>query len=134
MLTLLQGFQTQQGTSVLLHVHKARPPDFTDSPLAYVGGITQPVIHSDAQTRTMVGTLCDLVLIDVVSDNIEVTDRLDDLADDLVDYVSGHEHAVSAETVISPVSVRPTELEIGGVPYAGVVVTVNAQIQEGRNW
>lgn len=130
--TLVQAFHVAHSTT-LRQVHKARPPDFAALPCLYIGGINSPRITHDAGTRVFDGTLVDLVLIDEISDSIEVADRLDALTDLLVDYLTANPHAVSGLTLVEPVRQTSTEVEVGGVPYAASVVTISAFMQEGRS-
>ena len=126
---LLGTFNTAQAG--LVQVYAARPPDFTSTPAAYVGGIREPRILHDAGVRQR-DVECDLVLVDVLSDNAETSNRLDDLTDALIDLLTLNYGQIAANTVQAPTRVDATELDVGGVPYAAIVITVTSQIQQGR--
>lgn len=126
---LLVTFNTEQ--TGLAQVYAARPPDFTSTPCAFVGGISEPrILHTQGIRQRDVAA--QLVLVDALSDNVETSNRLDDLTDSLIDKLTANYGQIAANTVQAPTRVDATELDVGGVPYAAIVITVTSQIQEGR--
>ena len=125
---LLQTFDAAQ--SGLHQVYRARPGSFGSSPCAYVGGISEALVHTSGVRQRNVTV--EMVLVDVLSDNAETTDRMDDLTDALLDALTADPHATGTNTVQEPVSVEPVELDVGGTPYAAVVISIRAAIQEAR--
>ena len=126
---LLVTFNTEQ--SSLQQVYAARPPDFTATPCAFVGGISEPRILHTAGVRQR-DVEAQLILVDTISDNVETANVLDDLTDALIDKLTDNPGQIATNTVQAPTRVDVTELDVGGVPYAAVVITVTSQIQQGR--
>lgn len=126
---LLVTFNGEQ--SSLQQVYAARPPDFTSTPAAFVGGIGEPrILHTQGIRQRDIEA--QLVLVDMLTDNAETANRLDDLVDSLIDKLTNNPGQIAANTVQAPTRVDATELDVGGVPYAAVVITVTSQIQQGR--
>lgn len=117
----------------LQEIYRARPESFTAMPALYIAGFDEPTILLDQGTRR-IDLLATLMLVDVYSDNAEVTDRLDTLTDALRDYLSARAnvHRISDNGVQFPVSVRANEVTVGDVPYAAVAIVVSCRLQEGR--
>lgn len=131
--TALAEFKTANSTppNKLRQVHRARPTAFGALPCVYIAGITDVRIQHTAGLR-MRNIQTTLVLVDEISDNEEVVARLDALADALIDFFSARPHALMADSIVAPTRGEQTELDLSGVRYAAVVVTLLGEIQEGR--
>lgn len=128
--TLLNAYIASNPT-LLRAFFRARPAQIGETPLAFIGPRNEVVTHS-AGTRSRVFTV-PVVIADVLTDNVEVANRFDDLTDSLLDYFTANPHGVSATTLIEPVSVEDIELDYGTVVYRAVSITLRGQIQEGRD-
>lgn len=133
LVTALTAFKSENSTppNKLRQVYRARPAAFGAMPCLYIGGITDVRIQHTAGLRQR-DIQTTLVLVDEISDNEEVVDRLDALADALIDYFSARPHALSDDSLVAPTRGEQTELDVSGVRYAVVVITLLGQIQEGR--
>ena len=120
----------QAANSGLRQVRRARPANFNELPLAYVGGIRERLAHDPGTRRRDMEA--DIVFVDMVTDNEEAVDRLDDLADAAVDALTAAPHAVTNAGFLEPARSESAELDVGGVPYAAVVVTVRVYQEVGR--
>lgn len=125
---LLTTFQAANPT-LLRSVNRRRPGKFGETPLAYIGERAESLTH-DSGTRTRTFAI-PVVVVDVLSDNIETAGRLDLLVDLLVDVFTANPHAV-ANCLIEPVSVNDLEVE-AGVPYAAIQIAIRGIVMEGRS-
>lgn len=133
MATAIQGVAQTYATAnptLLRHVYRARPADFTETPCAYVGNRPESIRHdSGTRQRTMTPQL---VVVAPAPDNEEAMDRMDDLADALLDAFTADPHAISATTLIEPIGIEDVEDQVGTVSYPGFAITFRATILEGR--
>lgn len=131
--TALAEFKTANSTppGKLRQVHRARPAAFGALPCIYIAGMTDTRIQHTAGLRQR-DVQTTLVLVDEISDNEEVVARLDALADALIDFLSARPHILGDDTIAAPTRGEQTELDLSGVRYAAVVVTLLGQVQEGR--
>src|SRR5687768_16687708 len=128
--TTLTAFQAAN-TSLCDRVYRARPESVADTKSVFISGIGEPrILHSAGirQRDAEVEIVCSVHL----ADNEETTDKLDDLADAVIDWLTANPHAFGAITVQAPVRATPVELNEGGLIVPAVAITCSAQIQEGR--
>ena len=123
-----QTYATANPT-LLKKVTTARPAGFGDTPHAYVGGRPESIIHtSGTRQRTLSLTL---VVVSSEPDTVEVRDRMDDLADALIDaYTAAHSQVPGC--LIEPIGVEDIEDQVGTVSYPGFQITIRALVLEGR--
>lgn len=124
--TLLTTFQTANPT-LLRKVKRARPENVGETPVAWIGDISETITHdSGVRGRTFA---IPVAIVDQLSDSDENADRMDDLVDALIDVFTANPHAV-ANCLIEPTGV--SELGIEG-PFHGVAIVLRGRIQEGRS-
>lgn len=128
--TIIDGFKTANPT-LLRSTYRARPASIGDLPAAWVGNLPEVVEHvSGVRSRTMAASV---TFLDLLSDAAEVTDRMDDLVDAFLDYLTDRPHITTA-TIWDRVTVEDGEVEYDGAIYRAVVFGgVNASIHEGRD-
>ena len=116
--------------TMVLAVFKARPGSLTP-PCLYIAGLSEPrIVHdSGLRQRTMAPQVA---LVQRLVDAEETGDLMDDLVDAYLDYLTANPH-LTAYTVIAPVSTADIELDFRGTIYSATLVTIRADIQEGRN-
>lgn len=118
-------------------IHRARPASFPAMPAAYVGPIVDTLrFPGSARQRDLA---VQVVLVgDLSADNEHTADMLDALADDLIDELSVRRHLVhddgvhlsAGDTIQEPQRAEGGELDLGGVLYPVVIVTLLAHIEE----
>lgn len=124
------AFKATLATGDLEQVYANRPPDFSDTPCLYIGGIEEVIrLGAGIRQRDLSVTT---VLVDELTDNEETAYRLDALADAWLDYLTDNPHGIAAVTLLTPQRMAAPELSVGGVFYASVITTVLAQIGEAR--
>ena len=118
-------------------VYRARPGAFSELPCAYVGSRDERITYTAGQrTRTFAGL--SVVLVDTFTDGTEVSDRMDDLVDLLVDRFTTNYAAVAGGGSITQLSsVTDTELELAGpsgpVVYRAAILGFDGTfVGEGR--
>lgn len=128
--TILDDFQTANPT-LLRHTYKARPASVGDLPAAYVGNMPEVAQHVHGiRVRELSASV---TFLDLISDATEVTDRMDDLVDAFLDYLTDRPHITSA-TVWDRVTVDDGELDYDGALYRAVTFGgINVTIHEGRD-
>lgn len=126
----LNTYKTANPT-LLRDVHTARPAHIGETPVAWIGNRNESETH-DSGTRTRLITV-DVVIADVIPDNEQAAGRMDTLWDALVDTFTAAPHMVSGSSVVEVTSIAEGEDDYGGVPYRILVITVSANLIEGRN-
>lgn len=112
-------------------VYSTRPGGFPETPAAYIGDIALRYVH-DVQTKRTEGEIS-IVIVENAADNAEATSSLDIISDALEDAFTAAPHALFANTVSEPVRSESLALDVGGVPYNAVVLTIGRiVILEGR--
>ena len=131
--TTLQAFATAN-SSLMDRVYRARPSSLAEQKAVFVGGIAEDTtLDSGTIGRT---TSVDFVAPVHLSDNAESTDRLEELADALVDWLSANAraHALGSNTLSEPIRSASVELDDGnGIIVPGVAITCRARLLEGRD-
>jgi len=127
--SVAQTYATANPT-LLKKVTRARPAGFGDTPHAYVGNRPE-AIRSDSGT-TQRNMTPQLVVVAAATDNEEAMDRMDDLADALINAFLAVPHAISANTLLSVIGCEDVEDQVGTVSYPGFAITFRCEIQEGR--
>ena len=126
-----QSFQTANASMVSGDVYKVRPGSLVP-PCIYIGSLSEPRISQDASIiqRLM---LAEVVLVQRIIVPQENGEAMDDMVDAMVTYLdsSGREHVAGG--LISVISTRDVELDFAGTIYSATVVTVQAEVQEGRS-
>lgn len=120
--------------TLVYRVYPRRPPGFTgDLPAIYVGTHNENIRHTAGlRIRTMEPQL--VLVGKPTGSETEISDEMDTLVDEFLDYLTAHPHAISSNTVTSPTSVRDVELELDDVIYPAAVITLGETIaQEGRS-
>lgn len=126
-----QSFQTANSAMVSGDVYKVRPGSLVP-PCIYVGSLSEPLINQDAsilQRRIM----AEVVLVQRIIDPKTEGEAMDDMVDAFVSYLDSSSREHVAGGLISLVSTRDVELDFAGTIYSATVVTVEAQVQEGRS-
>lgn len=112
-------------------VYKVRPGSFV-APCIYIGGMSEPTIVQDASIRQRI-MFVEIGLVQRIISATETGESMDPMVDAYLDYLdsSGREHVAGG--IISTVATRDIELDLGGTIYSVTVVTVRAEVQEGRS-
>lgn len=130
LVSLLNTYKTANPT-LLRDVHTARPAHIGETPIAWIGNRNESEVH-DSGTRTRVISV-DVVIADVVPDNEQAAGRMDVLWDALVDVFTAAPHMVSGSSVVEVTTIAEGETDYGTVPYRILVISVTANLIEGRN-
>lgn len=116
-------------------VHRARPASFPALPAAYVGDLTDTLAFPGAARWRDLAI--EVVLVGDQNDNELAADALDALADDLIYELSRDRHFLydgvhlqAGDTIAEPRQAVGGELEIGGVRYPAVIVTLLGHLEE----
>lgn len=126
---ILEDFQTANPT-LLRQTYRARPASF-HPPMAYVGPITEPTIQHKFGARRRRLMRAPLLLVEGLYENAETSDRLDVLADAMIDYLTIEHDRVSGRTLLQAVSSEEVELDLGGgTIYAATSITVEHDVEE----
>lgn len=116
--------------TTLTATYRARPASFGDLPCAYLGRRSEPENDEDSSTRRR-KLRVEVVLVDRITDNVETLGRLDPLTDSVLDALSAARRSVTLYGPVTVKSAQDDELEINGVFYETVVITVEAEAEEG---
>ncbi len=117
--------------SSLLAVHRARPGGAGPTPCAYVGQVRETFLHT-GQLRQGTHEV-DLVIKGAPLDSDPDSERLDDIADGMVEMATDLPHLFGSNTVQEPVRVTTVSLVEGETGYDGIVVTLGRiTFLEGR--
>lgn len=128
----LGAFQAANPTLVD-QVYRARPESVADTRAIFVGGIRETyLLDSGTFTRTVdVDVVCSVHL----ADNQETQDKLDEMADAVIDWLAAdaQAHVLSDHTEQHPVRSEPVELQEGASLFIpAIAITCRATIQQGR--
>lgn len=117
-------------------VHLARPSTFQALPAAYVGSIAD-VFRFPGSVRQRDASIEVVLVGDNNIENDLVVVSLDALADDLIDELSQQRHLLydgvhlrSGDSIQEPRTAQGGELDIGGVLYPAVFVTLLGHLEE----
>lgn len=126
-----QAFKAANAAMVAGDVYKVRPGSLIP-PCIYVGSLSEPLLNQDASIlqRRM---LAEVVLVQRIIDATTDGEAMDDMVDAFVSYLDSSSQEHVAGGLISLVSTRDVELDFAGTIYSATVVTVQAQVQEGRS-
>ena len=129
MYTLLSNFSAAN-VGMLHSVHRSRPKNLADRPLAYIGPRPETLEHSvGIHRRTFAFTV---VIVYAPKDHSdEMADVRDDVVDAFLEYASSRPHAISNRTLVEPRATEDVELELDGQFYPATVVTFAAVQQVG---
>ena len=127
----LVSFKAANPTMVAGDVYKVRPGSLVP-PCIYIGGLSEPTIVQDASIRQRLMN-ADIVLVQRIIVADETGQAMDDMVDAFLDYLDSSSREHVAGGIISTVSTRDIELDFAGTIYSATVVTVRAEIQEGRS-
>ena len=113
-------------------VYRARPESVADTRSIFVGTIAEQ-ISLDSGTWGRV-VLVDLVCAIHLSDNAETTDKLEAMADGLIEWLAADDraHCLGAHTEQHPVRSATIELAEGPILIPAITVTCQASILQGR--
>jgi hypothetical protein len=127
----LEAFQAAN-TSLLDRVTSARPASLADTRSAFVGGISEDIDLDSGTWRRQVSV--DILCAIHLSDNEETTDKLEELADALVEWLAADDraHVLGAHTEQHPVRSASVEISDGGIIVPAVAISCRASIQQGR--
>ena len=130
--TILTGFAAANPT-LLRRAFRARPASWTtDTPCAWVETRNETVTHdSGLRMRAMTPSV---VVVDRLTDNIETMDRMDDLVDALLDYLTANPH-IASNTVWDQLTITD---ETDQLPDGSWITAVrfsfgNVNVREGRS-
>lgn len=127
--SMLAAFMAANPT--MLHsVHRSRPKNLADRPLAFLGSRTETLEHSvGIHRRTFAPTV---VIVYAPADlSTEMADVRDDVVDAFLEYASSRPHAISSRTLVEPRATEDVELDLDGITYPATVVTFAAVQQVG---
>lgn len=136
-LTAIWQDQATATPAQLRKVYRSQPGSIGETPCAYIGNVSETVIH-DAGTRTRT-TGVDVVLVDTYSgDNLQTSDRVDvltDLITDRFDLVTNVQRVGSS--IINYTGYRDTDIVLAkpdgsSVTYRGRIFSYQAAKLEGR--
>jgi hypothetical protein len=129
----LDAFQAANPTLVD-NVNRARPPSVVETRTVFVGLISEPDIALDSGTWRRIAEV-DIVAAVHLADNEETTDKLDELADELTDWLAANDraHVLGAHTEQHPIRSTPVEIIEGAVIIPAIAITCRATIQQGRS-
>lgn len=114
-----------RGTSAI------RPESIGELPFAWVGDIAESITH-DSGTRERAAT-AEIVVVDRLGENAATEDRLDTLADLLLDRLTSEVRRIPT-SIIEPVSIDPGEIEVGDGAYRALTIGIGrTSIREGRS-
>lgn len=120
-----------ENPDLLRAAHKARPESIGEVPAAWVGEIAETVTH-DSGTRQRQATAT-VTLVDAIAENAATEDRLDILADELLDRYTEAVRRIGT-SIIEPVSIDPAEVEVNGAYYRALEIGfARTFIVEGRS-
>ena len=114
-----------RGTSAI------RPESIAELPFAWVGEIRESITHTSG-TRERAST-AEVVIVDRLGENSATEDRLDLLADLLLDRFTAEVRRIGT-SIIEPVSIDPSEIEVGDGVYRALTFGFGrTSIREGRS-
>lgn len=121
-------------SAIVDRVYKTRPPSLAEGRSLFVGGIGEDMTLDS-------GTFGRTVSVDVVAtarfaDNEETIDRVDELADTVIEYLAAnaHAHDLGINTLIEPVRSQSVEIDEGnGIIVPAVAITCRARMLQGRS-
>lgn len=127
----LVSFKAANAAMVAGDVYKVRPGSLVP-PCIYIGGLSEPTINQDASIiqRLM---RAEVVLVQRIIVPQEQGEAMDDMVDAMVTYLDSSSREHVAGGLISVVSTRDVELDFAGTIYSATVITVQAEVQEGRS-
>jgi hypothetical protein len=128
--TILDGFRTANPT-MLRGTSKTRPASIKDKPFAYVDlGSEDVAFVSGGRQREM---SAGVVFLDVPGDNVQVDDRMDDLVDKFLDYITDRPH-ITAQTIWDAVTIEEGQETYGDAVYRTITFGgLNVSILEPRD-
>jgi hypothetical protein len=127
--SVAQTYATANPT-LLKKVTRARPAGFGATPHAYVGNRPESIRHDSGTRQRTINP--QLVVVSAFTDNEQQMDKMDDLADALLDAFTAAPHAISATTILEPIGIEDVEDQVGTVSYPGFAITFRAIALEGR--
>jgi hypothetical protein len=124
--------------TLLRKAYPSRPGSFGETPAAYISGRAESITH-DSGTRTRTFDGLTFTIVDSYRDNIQTTDPLDDVVDNLVDRFDIITNVQRiASSIIEITSIVDVDVELlrpdgTTVAYRGVVFTLGRTAKlEGR--
>lgn len=135
MLVILEA-QKAATPTLLRKTAASKPGKFAELPLAYIGTASESITYdSGTRTRTLIPTV---QLVDAYTSSDQTADRLDELADALVDRFTAAIQAIP-NTILQLTSITPNEIESVDLKagqstwYPGLILTFDrTAIREGR--
>lgn len=120
--------------SRMLNFYSLRPDSLTSkTPCGFVANIRETVEHTAGVRRRTARTT--VYLVDRLWGYDETVDRVDDLGDLFLDFMTARPYAISSNTVVEVVGIDGVELGEGDTStnfVPAIEVTLEAVIQEGR--
>lgn len=125
-----QSFQTANSAMVSGDVYKVRPGALVP-PCIYIGRFTENLNQDASLLQRLI--LAEIVLVQRIIDPKVDGEAMDDMVDAFVAYLDSSNREHVAGGLISLVSTRDVELDFAGTIYSATVITVRAEVQEGRS-
>lgn len=115
-------------------VYRSRPESLANTRSLFVGPISEPDISLDSGTWRRIAEV-DIVCAIHLADNEETTDKLEELADELTDYLAqnAQAHVLGDATEQHPIRSTPIEIPEGAIFIPAIAITCRATIQQGRS-
>lgn len=114
-------------------IYRSRPDSLTDTRSIFVGGMSEPIELDAGTWRREVSV--DLVCAIHLSDNAETTDKLEEMADTLIEWLAANAraHVLGDTTEQHPIRSTSVEIAEGAIIIPAIVITCLASIQQGRS-
>lgn len=128
----LETFQAAN-TAILDRVYRARPESVAETRAVYVGPIAEDIDLDSGTWRRVVAV--DLICSVHLADNEETTDKVEELADAIIEWLAADDraHVLGAHTEQHPVRSTTIEIADSGYTIPAVAITCRATIQQGRS-